>query len=188
MYKNYRGRGGPGTASSDIPSDQTKNHFEKVKRQKNVLKTLTYDFYIWYLLMLGIWSRADISISSFLNFIFAFFFLIFNLSIFFTLRLSSYFFYFCDFHFPIFLKAVFSFVHIFLSSFHFVFWNKFFVPIHYKIAALSNFGKICQKCILFGRYFLTPLTPGICFYQIYHLGFRVSLDVLRIKIYHVSQN
>ena len=46
MYKKYRGRGGPGATSSDIPSDQTKNYFEKVKRQKNVLKTLTYDFYI----------------------------------------------------------------------------------------------------------------------------------------------
>ena len=35
-----------------------------------------------------------------------------------------------------------------------------FVPIYYKMAVFSIFSKICQKCILLGRYFLTPQAPG----------------------------
>ena len=42
--------------------------------------------------------------------------------------------------------------------------RKPFVPIHLKIAALSIFSKIFQKCILFGRYCLTLKTLGIYFY------------------------
>ena len=34
------------------------------------------------------------------------------------------------------------------------------------MAALSIFSKICQKEILFGRYFLTPQTPGYCFINV----------------------
>ena len=35
------------------------------------------------------------------------------------------------------------------------------VPIHRKMVALLTFSKICQKCILFGQYLLTPQTPGM---------------------------
>ena len=39
-----------------------------------------------------------------------------------------------------------------------------FLHIHWKTAALSIFSKICQKCILFGQYCLTPQIPGTYFY------------------------
>ena len=35
------------------------------------------------------------------------------------------------------------------------------MPIHCKVATLKCFCKICNKCILYGRYCLTPQTPGI---------------------------
>ena len=39
-----------------------------------------------------------------------------------------------------------------------------FMPMYHKIAPLPIFSKICQKCILFSRYFLIPLTPAIFYY------------------------
>ena len=38
-----------------------------------------------------------------------------------------------------------------------------FAPVHHKMEALSIFSKICQKCVLFRWYFVSPQTSGICF-------------------------
>ena len=45
-----------------------------------------------------------------------------------------------------------------------------------EMAAVLIFSKICQKYNLFGRYFLIPQTPGICW----------TLDVSRTPFYEIT--